>query len=137
MNGGLTSLLSKKTDLAHVAMTYFDGRLTVVPAGKSFGDDLRLLGSDEAREFLRRVKTDYDYVLLDIPPILPMADANVITELADGMIMVIRAGQTPQHVVKRAMADVDTGKVLGIVLNNVSSYMSHYYYYHHQAKKGS
>jgi polysaccharide biosynthesis transport protein len=137
MNGGLTNLLSKKTDLAQVALSYFDGRLTVVPAGKSFGNDLRLLDSDEAREFLRRVKAEYDYVLLDIPPILPMADANVITELADGMIMVILAGHTPQHVVKRAMADVDTGKVLGIVLNNVSAYMSHYYYYHHQAKKGS
>jgi polysaccharide biosynthesis transport protein len=137
VNGGLTNLLSMKTDLDHVALSYFDGRLTIVPAGKSFGDDLRLLGSDQAREFIQQMKARYDYVLLDIPPVLPLADANVITGLADGLIMVILAGRTPQHVVKRALADLDRGKIIGVVLNNVSSFMSHYYYYHHQTKKGS
>jgi len=134
MNGGLINLLSKQTDLTHVGLTYFDGRLTVVPAGKSLGDDLRLLGSEETREFLRQMKGRYDYVVLDIPPILPLADANVITGLADGMIMVIWAGHTQQHIVQRALSDLDTGKILGVVLNDVSSFMSHYYYYHHQKK---
>lgn len=137
MNGGLTDLLSKKTDLEHVSLSYFDGRLTIVPAGKSFGDDLRLLGSDHARAFIQQMKARYDYVLLDVPPVLPLADANVITGLADGIIMVILAGHTPPHVVKRAMADLDSRKIIGVVLNNVSSFMSHYYYYHHQTKKGS
>jgi len=134
MNGGLVNLLARQTDLSHVGLTYFDGRLTVVPAGKSLGDDLRLLSSDQAREFLQQMKGRYDYIVLDIPPILPLADASVITELVDGLIMVIWAGHTPQHIVKRAMADLDTDKIVGIVLNNVSAFMSHYYYYHHQIK---
>jgi polysaccharide chain length determinant protein (PEP-CTERM system associated) len=134
MNGGLVNLLGRQTDLAHVSLNYFDGRLTVVPAGKSLGDDLRLLGSDQARQFLQEMKGRYDYIVLDIPPILPLADANVITQLADGLLMVIWAGHTPQHIVKRAIADLDTGKILGVILNNVSSFMSHYYYYHHQKK---
>jgi protein-tyrosine kinase len=134
MNGGFVNVLSKQTDLASVVLTYFDGRLTVLTSGKSLGDDLRLLGSEQVRDFLRQMKTQYDYIVLDLPPILPLADANVITELADGVIVVIRAGHTPQHIVKRAMADLDPRKVLGVVLNDVSSSMSYYYYYHHQTK---
>ncbi|MBI3597381.1 MAG: CpsD/CapB family tyrosine-protein kinase [Nitrospirae bacterium] len=134
MNGGVANILSKRTDLASVAMTYFDGRLTVLPAGKSLGDDLRLLDSDQFRDFLGQMKTQYDYILLDLPPILPLADANVVTQLADGVIMVVRAGHTPQHIVKRAMAELDTRKVLGVVLNDVSSSMSYYYYYHRRTK---
>jgi polysaccharide chain length determinant protein (PEP-CTERM system associated) len=134
MNGGLVNLLSLQTDLDHVGLTYFDDRLTVLPAGKSMGDDLRLLGSDQIREFLDQAKGRYDYVVLDIPPILPLADANVITGMADGLIMVIWAEHTPQHIVQRAIADLDSRKILGVVLNDVKSYMSHYYYYHHQKK---
>ena len=134
MNGGLVNLLSLQTDLDHVGLTYFDGRLTVLPAGKSMGDDLRLLGSEQIREFLEQAKGRYDFIVLDIPPILPLADANVITGLADAMIMVIWAEHTPQRLVQRAIADLDSRKILGVVLNDVKSYMSHYYYYHHQKK---
>ena len=134
MNRGFIDVLSKQTDVAEVALTYFDGHLTILTAGKSLGDDLRLLGSEQARAFLQLMKTRYDYVLLDLPPILPLADANVITELADGLIMVIRAGHTPQHIVKRAMSDLDSQKILGVVLNDVDSSMSYYYYYHQQEK---
>lgn len=135
MNGGFVDILSKQTDLDRVALTYFDGRLAVLTSGKSLGDDLRLLGSEQAREFFRQMKTQYDYIVLDLPPILPLADAHVITQLADGVIMVIRAGHTPQYIVKRAMAELDTRKVLGVILNDVSSTSPYYYYYyHHQTK---
>lgn len=134
MNGGFINLLSSQTDLAHAGLTYFDGRLTVLLAGKSLGDDLKLLGSEQARAFLQQMKSQYDYIVLDLPPLLPLADAGIISDLADGVIMVIRAGHTPQHIVKRAIADLDTRKVLGVVLNDVRSFMSYYYYYHHQTK---
>jgi Mrp family chromosome partitioning ATPase len=78
------------------------------------------------------MKKQYDYIILDLPPLLPLADANVVTQFADCVIMVIRAGHTPQHIVKRAVAELDARKVLGVVLNDVSSSMSYYYYYHHQ-----
>jgi Mrp family chromosome partitioning ATPase len=134
MNGGIGHVLSKRTDMASVALTYFDGRLTALPAGKSVGDDLRLLDSSQFRDFLEQMKKEYDYIILDLPPLLPLADANVVTQFADGVIMVIRAGHTPQHIVKRAIAELDTRKVLGVVLNDVSSSMSYYYYYHRHAK---
>ncbi len=134
MSGGFIDVLSKQTDMADVSLTYFNGHLTILMAGKSLGDDLRWMSSDRLSEFLQQMKGRYDYIVLDLPPILPLADAGVITEVADGVIMVIRAGHTPQHIVKRAMTDLDSRKVLGVVLNDVNSSMSYYYYYHHQEK---
>jgi capsular exopolysaccharide synthesis family protein len=132
--GGFIDVLSKQTDMGEVSLTFFDGRLTVLLAGKSMGDDLKLLGSEQAVAFLKQMRSRYDYIVLDLPPLLPLADAGVVTELADGVIMVIRAGHTPQHIVKRAMADLNSHKILGVVLNDVSSMLSYYYYYHHQTK---
>lgn len=130
MNGGVIDVLSKQTDLARVGLTYFDGRLMILMSGKSLGDDLRLLSSNRAGDFLREMKTHFDYIFLDLPPVIPLADANVIMEWADGVIMVIRAGHTPRHIVKRAMADLDARKILGVVLNDVKSFPSYYYYHH-------
>ncbi len=134
MNGGLRNLLADQTDLAKSGLIFFDGRLTILPAGKGQGHDLRLLGSKRARDFIQENRTRYDYIIMDLPPILPLADANVLSDLVDGVLMVIRAGHTPQSIVKRAMADLDPKKVIGVVLNDVRSFMSYYYYYHRQEK---
>ena len=59
----------------------------------------------------------FDRILIDLPPVAPLADVHVISPLADGLLMVVRAGITPKPAIERALSGLDMAKVLGLVLN--------------------
>jgi succinoglycan biosynthesis transport protein ExoP len=59
----------------------------------------------------------FDKILIDMPPVAPLADSHVIAPMADGILMVVRAGVTPRPAIERALGGLDLSKVLGLVLN--------------------
>ncbi len=63
------------------------------------------------------MRQSYDVVILDLPPILTNSDAILLTDLADGVICVVRAGVTPVALVNRAVEQLEEGKLRGVVLN--------------------
>lgn len=80
-----------------------------------------LLGSDKMRELIETMSKQYDYILVDTPPVNVVSDASIVTSLLDGVLLLVRQGRTKKDAVKRAVANLQlTGiKPLGFVLNGV------------------
>jgi len=109
--------------------------LWVVPAGPLPPNPAELFHSERFKAFLRKLSADFDRVIIDSPPVVPVTDATVLSTLVDGVVVVVRAFSTAKELGRhavRAIRDVG-GKPLGAVLNAVNldrhEYKYHYYYY--------
>jgi len=69
------------------------------------------------RRTLDTLRSRFDRVILDMPPVTPLADVHILSAMADGILMIVRAGVTQKPAIERALAGLDTSKVLGLVLN--------------------
>jgi Mrp family chromosome partitioning ATPase len=78
---------------------------------------------------LDTLRTRFDRILIDMPPVAPLADLHILAPLADGLLMIVRAGVTPKPAIERALAGLDTSKVLGLVLNESGGEVSDKYAY--------
>jgi capsular exopolysaccharide synthesis family protein len=93
--------------------------LDVVAGGAPPANPMGLLASTQARELLARLRTEYRLIVLDSPPIVPIADSHILAGLADGVIVVVRARQTRRELFRRAIESLSAANVLGVVLNDV------------------
>ncbi len=121
---GLVDVLEgMENDVAAIMQPTEFENLTIVPAGRAATNPARLVRSGRLQELMNTLKRDHDYVILDMAPVLPVADTKTMTKIIDGVIMVVRAGVTPREIVQRAIDSVGTEKVLGVVLNGVETAM--------------
>ena len=97
--------------------------LQLMPAGGAATGAARLLRSSRMALMLDSLRGQHDVVILDTPALLVNSDALLLTDLADGVIFVVRAGVTPQHLVQKAVDQVDQEKLRGLVLNAVESHV--------------
>lgn len=119
--------------------------LFVIPAGPKPPNPTQLLSSPAMKSMLEELCKRFKFVLIDSPPILPVADGMILSTLVDGVIFVIESGVTFRNAVTRSRKSLQTSgaNVLGIVFNKVDlrydgyygSY-SHYNFYYDQTKKG-
>jgi protein-tyrosine kinase len=114
---GLSDVLMGAADLDSALAHLPDQHLTVMPAGAPAAQPAELLGSTGMRRVLDALRGRFDRIILDMPPVGPLADVHVVTPLADGLLMVVRAGITPKPAIEQALSGLDMGKVLGLVLN--------------------
>jgi Mrp family chromosome partitioning ATPase len=70
------------------------------------------------RRILEALKNGFDRILIDMPPVAPVADVHVLSPVADGLLMIVRAGSTPKPAIQKALSGLDMAKVLGLVLND-------------------
>jgi succinoglycan biosynthesis transport protein ExoP len=109
-------------------------RLWLLPSGPPVDNITGLLYSHRLLELIRRVGREFDYVLIDTPPLLAFADARVLGRITDGIILVLRSGVTDRSAAwaaRNRLTD-DGATVLGLILNDWNppdhdSYYSHYY----------
>jgi capsular exopolysaccharide synthesis family protein len=122
---GLTGVLTGRTAAwvpsGAMETTHIPG-LQILPGGCSPDRAPRLLYSPRMGELLRSVRLQFDTVLIDTPPVLPMADARVVARLADSVVLVVRANKTTREAAALACQRfTDDGTVvLGAVLNDWS-----------------
>ena len=114
---GLSDYLSGAVSLDQVTTLIPDHHLTVLPAGSTPGNPAELLGSTAMRRLLDQLRTTYDRVILDTPPVLPLADVAILAPMVDGTLMVVRAGYTPKPAIENALRAFDSSRLLGVVLN--------------------
>ena len=129
---GLTELLVKSLDPdALVQKTFVEG-ISVLPTGQIPPNPAELLGSRRMKHFLERVKAEYDYVLVDIPPVCVVTDGLLIANQLDAVILLCSSGHVSIDEAKRGTELLKNAKanVLGVVLNNVSSDQQQTYYYY-------
>jgi protein-tyrosine kinase len=102
------------------ALVYLpDYRLTILPAGTTPRFPTELLGSAAMRRTLDTLRARFDRVLLDLPAVMPLADVGAVAPLADGVVMVVRAGATQRPALDQALSALEDSKILGLVLNEV------------------
>jgi capsular exopolysaccharide synthesis family protein len=114
---GLAEYLVGAAELKDVMRFLPEHNLTVIHAGTAPTNPAELLGSTAMRRLLDQLRSRYDRVLLDTPPVLPLADVAVLAPLVDGSLMVVRAGVTPKPAIENALRAFDSSRLLGIVLN--------------------
>jgi capsular exopolysaccharide synthesis family protein len=114
---GLSEVLMGVHDLDSTLVKLPDQHLTVLPAGAPAAQPAELLGSTSMRRVLDTLRGRFDRIIIDMPPVGPLADVHVLAPLADGLLMVVRAGMTQKPAIERALSGLDMGKVLGLVLN--------------------
>lgn len=105
--------------------------LDLIPCGKIPPNPSELLSSERTRMLLEALGKKYDKILLDSPPVNVVTDPVILSQIAGGVIVIIRAGETRRDVVRRARDQLlDVGAtILGGVLNSVDIEKDNYYYY--------
>jgi non-specific protein-tyrosine kinase len=104
--------------------------LTVLPEKAAARNPLALLSSSELSTLIARLRQHFQFIVIDSPPILPIADAMVLGEISDQILMVVRARHTTPALLKRAMENLDSSKLTGVVLNDVNlSHLAYSYAY--------
>ncbi len=128
LSPGLSDVLLGGASLEEALVTIPEHRLTILPAGLPPQQPTELLGSTAMRRLLDQLRAHFDRILLDTPPVAPLADASVLVHAVDGVVMVVRAGQTPKPALERALTEIDAAKMLGLVLNDASGPEAGAYY---------
>jgi tyrosine-protein kinase Etk/Wzc len=95
--------------------------LQLVPAGGPVANPGRWLRSSGMALAVDAMRSTHDVVILDVPAMLGNSDAVLLTDLADAVLLVVRAGVTPTSFVSKALEDVDTARLRGLVLNESRS----------------
>jgi capsular exopolysaccharide synthesis family protein len=127
---GLTDLIVDKCKASEaIQVTRFKG-LQVLPCGYVPPNPAELLGSAAMKEVILALREHYDWVLIDTPPILGMADTPVLCPLVDGVVLVIGAEISGRPAIERALDQIGGvgGKITGVVLNKVDLERNSYYY---------
>lgn len=106
--------------------------LDILPCGPIPPNPAELLASNKMKQLLEYAKQTYDFIVIDTPPVLAVADAKILSQIVDGTIFVVRSGITEKEDVQKAYELLDDGKakILGAVLNDVDKKEGAYYYYY-------
>jgi tyrosine-protein kinase Etk/Wzc len=137
---GLTDILVGKATIQETIRADVAPNLDVIPSGPRPPNPSELLGSSAMQQFIAEVRREYDYIVVDTPPTLPVTDSAVIGAAADAMIVVIRSSETEEQAAQRAIAQLRRvhTRIAGVVLNGVSRRHEQYYsYYSYGAGGGS
>lgn len=127
---GLTDYLRGEKDEAAVIQSGNDSNLCLVPGGNEVTNPSELLLNGRFSTLLNRVGSVFDWVIVDSPPCLPVADSTILADACDAVLLVVRAGVTPSDIVQRAVQDFQGRNIIGVVLNAVEDahmYGSYYY----------
>jgi protein-tyrosine kinase len=124
---GLTEGLAGAPD-QKIPVHQISPRLGVLAAGRPTQDPIAGLTSQRMRRILSEAREAFDWVIVDTPPVALLPDANLLGAMADGAIVVVRAGATPWDLVQRAVAAIGQERLLGIVLNGATDEAATDYY---------
>lgn len=125
---GLSDVLMGGAAIESALVEIPEHHLTVLPSGVVPVRPAELLGSAGMRRVLETLRSRYDRILLDMPPVAPLADVSIAAGLVDGILMIVRAGVTPKPAIERALSGLEKSKVLGLVLNDAGDTRGGYEY---------
>ncbi|HEY3875185.1 MAG TPA: polysaccharide biosynthesis tyrosine autokinase [Candidatus Kapabacteria bacterium] len=131
---GLTNLLFDRSSFEEAIKPTEVPNLWVLPCGIIPPNPAELLGSNRMHQLIDRLREEFDFILLDTPPVVAVTDALLLGHVSDATVLIARAGQSRIDAVLRAMDAVERSgaNLLGVVLNDfnpASSYGSYYKYY--------
>ncbi len=134
---GLSNVLAGQVEPEDAIHAWGDEGLSVLPSGSVPPNPSELLGSARMKDLIARLSDEYDHIIIDSPPVVPVADAAVASSHVDAVLVVIRYGKTARSVVTHALSALRAVRapVVGVVLNmtratkGTDSYYGHAHYY--------
>jgi Mrp family chromosome partitioning ATPase len=126
---GLSEYLQGERSLT-ASIYRIDGqRLWVFPSGRAPSDALELLQVGKVSTLMDHVTRLFDWIIIDSPPALPLADTSVWMRLADGILLLVRQGVTEKRQLLRGLEALESTKLLGAIVNSSKHSSDGYYYY--------
>ncbi|MGZ8878547.1 MAG: CpsD/CapB family tyrosine-protein kinase, partial [Candidatus Aminicenantales bacterium] len=118
---GLSRFLSSNIEPTEVVRPTDIPNLHLITSGPLPANPIELLTSEKMDSLIGYLKRNFDFILLDAPPLLAVSDALAMGPMADAIILVVRGGQTPIQAMKQAKQKLDAHKLkcLGVILNGV------------------
>ena len=126
---GIAEVLLGQVSLDEALVKVGDLNLEVLGVRQAPPNPSELLASTQMRELVSEVSNRYDRVILDTPATLGLPDSKIVSELCDGLVVVVRAGVTPREDVHATLEVLDSQRLLGVVLNGVDTSRDPYGYY--------
>nr|WP_163531108.1 CpsD/CapB family tyrosine-protein kinase [Halobacillus ihumii] len=129
---GLSNFLVGRQTLKETTQITAVDNLDVLPSGPIPPNPSELLGSKAMHKLMMEARQTYDLIILDTPPVLAVSDSQVLAREVDGVMLVVRSGQTEFQAAERAKELLQQSKanLLGVVLNDREKKNSNYYYYY-------
>jgi Mrp family chromosome partitioning ATPase len=109
--------------------------MCLLPAG-DVAHPASVLQSARIAELFQGLAGQFDWVIIDTPPLLPMADSNLWSGLSDGTLLVVRKGTVSRSALKKAVESLDNPKLVGVVLNDATNYDRVSYYDQYYTPRG-
>jgi len=124
---GFSELLQRPDDPLDSYLWRLNG-LSIIQGGPILHDPLKLLASARTQAVFENLRKKFKLIVVDLPPIVPIADSHVISDLADGVLLVIRARHTRRELLKHALRGFHASNIIGVALNAVDLQQTKYYY---------
>lgn len=120
-NAGLTTALLGKAEVDDLLQHWGDHELFVLTSGQLPPNPSEILGSDEMLQVIRHLENKFDTVIIDVPPLLPVTDAAVLSQHVGGVIVVVNAQRLKQNDLVKSFGALElvNANVLGVVLNKL------------------
>jgi exopolysaccharide/PEP-CTERM locus tyrosine autokinase len=118
---GLSDYLLGQTELPELLVKTQIDKLNLLCGGSSQDNPVELIGSKKMEALIEELKSRYSdrYIILDSSPVLATTEPNVLDKMVDGILLVVRAGETPRESVQQAVKMLQTEKIIGVVLNDM------------------
>lgn len=128
---GLSDVMIGKEELA-TAMHRYNNNLVILTSGKIPPNPSEMLSSKAMTTLLDSLKQNFDYIILDTPPVQAVTDSQILATKADGAILVVRAERTKKDSVQNAISLLKkvNANIIGTVLNGLDNSRNKYYYYY-------
>ncbi len=128
---GLSEVLVGKADVENCLLQCAELSLSLLPAGRVPENPAELLSSPRLQEVMLELALLFDWMIVDSPPVLPIADTNLLVPTCDAAIVVVQAEKTSSRVVKECIARIGRERVCGIVMNCARDVKAAHYYDHY------
>jgi capsular exopolysaccharide synthesis family protein len=125
---GLSEVLRGELQLSDVVYKIAGSGLWFIPAGVIPEDPIEVMQSGRLQQLLEQLETVFDWIIIDTPPVLPLADTPLLMKLADGVLLVTREGVCEKKQLERAVETLDRSTMLGVVVNSCQRNDQKYYY---------
>jgi capsular exopolysaccharide synthesis family protein len=139
---GLSTYLSREIELEPLIQKLQIPNLSLLPCGPVPPNPAELISSEKMKTMVRELRSKYDHILIDSPPLMNVTDPVILSTLVDGVILVVHGGRSSRQVVQRTRQELTSvgAKIFGVVLNNVDmrreGYDSYYYYSRYYGRYG-
>ena len=136
---GITSFLVGRSRIEDIIFRYpGEPNLHVIPAGPLPPNPVELIISKGMKEMMAGLRQHYDFIFIDAPPLMGIQDAILLSEHADGLLLVAWGGKTPRKVIEKAKAEIEKFniKLFGLILNKVNMRRFSYAYSSYNYKYG-